>query len=58
MGGSIWLPVLIDPKIEKEKKEEVISDPSIQEMDLAQISEKEVYVRKANLVSLVLGNLI
>ena len=58
MGGSIWLPVLIDPKTEKEKKEEVISDPSIQEMDLAQISEKEVYVRKANLVSLVFGNLI
>ena len=58
MGGSIWLPVIIDPKTEKEKKEEVISDPSIQEMDLAQISEKEVYVRKANLVSLVFGNLI
>ena len=35
LGGSIWLPVIIDPKTEKEKKEEVISDPSIQEMDLA-----------------------
>ena len=58
LGGSIWLPVIIDPKTEKEKKEEVISDPSIQEMDLAQISEKEVYVRKANLVSLMIGNLI
>jgi hypothetical protein len=30
------------------------NDPSIREMDLAAISEKEVFVRKANLVSVIL----
>ena len=51
LSESIWLPVIIDSKTEKEKKEEILSDPSVKEMDLAQITEKEVYVRKADLVS-------
>jgi hypothetical protein len=41
----------LDPKIDKSKKEEILKDPSVKEMDLAQISEKEVFVRQANLVS-------
>jgi len=47
LSGSVWLPVLIEK--EEERKEEIAGDPSIREMDLAQISEKEVYVRKADL---------
>jgi len=36
----------------KNDKESLIrTDPDIKEMDLAAISEKEVFVRKANLVS-------
>ena len=49
--GSVWLPVVIDQK-ELQKKEEILSDPNVKEMDLAKITEKEVYVRKADLVSL------
>lgn len=45
----MWLPVILDNKIDKEKREEILSDPSVKEMDLAEISEKEVFVRKANL---------
>jgi hypothetical protein len=41
--GSIWLPVFTEEEKVKAK-----------EMDLAAISEKEVYVRKADLVSLIL----
>ena len=42
---SVWVPVIQDLRsIDK-------NDPDIQEMDLAAISEKEVFVRKANLVS-------
>lgn len=46
--------MIIDSRTEKEKKEEILSDPSVKEMDLAQITEKEVYVRKANLVRSIL----
>jgi hypothetical protein len=31
--------------MEKGKKEELLSDPNVKEMDLAAISEKEVFVR-------------
>ena len=41
----------IDPKDEKNKN--VMQDPNVKAMDLAAISEKEVFVRKANLVSLI-----
>jgi len=37
--------------MEKQKKEELLKDPCVKEMDLAEISEKEIFVRKANLVS-------
>lgn len=50
--GSVWLPVLLESKMEKAARETILSDPSIQEIDLAEISEKEVFVRKANLVIL------
>lgn len=45
LTGSVWMPVLIDNKMEAEKKEELLSDPNVKEMDLAAISEKEVFVR-------------
>jgi hypothetical protein len=45
----------LDPKIDKSKKEEILKDPSVKEMDLAQISEKEVFVRQANLVSIYIS---
>jgi hypothetical protein len=48
--GSVWLPVLLESKMEKMAREAILSDPSIQEIDLAEISEKEVFVRKADLV--------
>lgn len=51
LNGSVWLPVIIDNKMEKQKKEELLKDPCVKEMDLAEISEKEIFVRKANLVS-------
>lgn len=39
--------MIVDSKSEKYHMKE---DPNIKEMDLAAISEKEVFVRKANLV--------
>jgi len=42
LSGSVWLPVT--------DKASLKDDPNIKEMDLAAISEKEVFVRKANLV--------
>ena len=42
------MPVIIDSQKEKDK---MLQDPTVKEMDLAAISEKEVFVRKANLVS-------
>lgn len=50
MTGSVWLPVIIDNKIDKKANDKMLSDPSIKEIDLAEISEKEVFVRKADLV--------
>lgn len=44
---SVWIPVVQDPK------QVIKDDPDISEMDLAAISEKEVFVRKANLVSII-----
>jgi vacuolar protein-sorting-associated protein 4 len=49
LTGSVWMPILVDPKDEKNKA--VFDDPNVRPMDLAAISEKEVFVRKANLVS-------
>jgi hypothetical protein len=45
---SVWLPVVVDSKEQLEDLTK--SDPNIKEMDLAAISEKEVFVRKANIV--------
>lgn len=47
LTGSIWLPVINDK--DKEEDEENY-DQNVKEMDLAEISEKEVFVRKADLV--------
>lgn len=45
------MPVIIE---KSQDKDEVISkDPTIKEMDLAAISEKEVFVRKANIVTTI-----
>ncbi len=46
----MWLPVLIESKTEKGQRESILSDPTIKEIDLAEISEKEIFVRKADLV--------
>lgn len=43
LNGSVWMPVT--------DKNQYKDDPNVKEMDLAAISEKEVFVRKANLVS-------
>ena len=43
------MPIVVDTKSDKDRV--VLDDPDIKEMDLAAISEKEVFVRKANLVS-------
>lgn len=48
LRGSVWIPVIVDSKMDKSY---ILEDPNIKEMDLAAISEKEVFVRKANLVS-------
>ncbi|CDW90465.1 aaa family protein [Stylonychia lemnae] len=45
LTGSIWMPVIVDSKTDKQAL--LKDDPSIKEMDLAAISEKEVFVRKA-----------
>ena len=50
LTGSVWMPLLIDPKDEKNNKI-LLEDPNVKAMDLAAISEKEVFVRKANMVS-------
>ncbi len=38
-----------------EKKNGELQDPNVKEIDLAQISEKEVFVRKADLVNTTLS---
>lgn len=40
------------PVIVENKKDEILSNPDVREMDLAAISEKEVFVRKANIVNI------
>jgi hypothetical protein len=52
LTGSVWLPVIIENKIEKGTNDKIMNDPSIKEIDLAEISEKEVFVRKADLVKI------
>lgn len=44
----MWMPVIIDNKGDKEQ---IMKDPCIKEIDLAAISEKEIFVRKANIVN-------
>ena len=46
--GSVWMPVIAE---NQQDKETFAKDSTIKEMDLAAISEKEVFVRKANLVT-------
>ena len=46
LTGSVWMPVVVENKSERE----LLKDPNVREMNLAAISEKEVFVRKANLV--------
>ncbi len=58
LTGSVWLPVILESKTDKGANDKVLSDPSIKEIDLAEISEKEVFVRKADLVYLLLINII
>ena len=54
---SVWLPVVVESKEQLEDLTK--SDSNIKEMDLAAISEKEVFVRKANIVrSFVCSNFI
>lgn len=48
---SVWLPVIVE---NKNQLEQILkNDPTVKEMDLAEISEKEVFVRKANIVSFI-----
>lgn len=49
--SSVWLPVNQDSSNNME--EMIKNDESIKEIDLAQISEKEIFVRKADLVRLI-----
>lgn len=52
---SIWMPIIIDNKSsDKAYRDDILKDPNIREMDLAEISEKEVFVRKADLVGLLI----
>jgi hypothetical protein len=51
LNSSVWLPIIVDPNSKKEIDPTVLNDPSVKEMDLAEISEKEVFVRKADIVS-------
>ena len=48
------MPVIVDSVKSKQGKDDPLDDPNVQEMDLAAISEKEVFVRKADLVSNIL----
>ncbi len=53
--GSVWIPV-VENKQEKGDSQAALNDPSIKEIDLSQISEKEVFVRKADLVISLLSH--
>jgi hypothetical protein len=48
----VWLPVVIENKFDKKSKDEVLKDPAVLEIDLAEISEKEIFVRKASMVTI------
>ena len=51
LDGSIWMPIIIDNKnVDKAYRTDILKDPDVMEMDLAKISDKEVFVRKADLV--------
>ena len=45
LKASVWIPVNLE-----ESKDEKLKDPDVKEIDLAAISEKEIYVRRANIV--------
>ena len=46
--GFVWQPVCVDPSSEDFERS-AAEDPSVKELDLANISERSVFVRKANL---------
>ena len=53
LSSSIWMPIIIDNKnCDKTYRDDILRDPEVKEMDLAEISEKEVFVRKADMVSI------
>jgi len=47
-SAEAWVPVCTDPKSDDFKPEE-LNDPAVKEIDLMLISEKEIFVRKANI---------
>jgi hypothetical protein len=51
LNSSIWIPIITDATSKQPKDGSSLSDPNVKEMDLAEISEKEVFVRKADLVN-------
>lgn len=53
LTGSVWMPVIIENRNDLKTQKELIKDPNVKEMDLAAISEKEVFVRKADIVRFV-----
>lgn len=46
--GFVWQPVCVDPSSEDFERS-AAEDPSVKELDLANISERSIFVRKANL---------
>ena len=47
------MPVVLDNKIDRDSKEKLLNDPAIKEIDVASISEKDIFVRKADIVYLL-----
>ena len=46
--GIVWMPVCTDPKSE-DYNPYILEDNDVRQLDLLQISEKRIFVRKANL---------
>jgi len=49
LSKSAWIPIIAESKGQLEQI--MKNDPQVKEMDLAALSEKELFVRKANIVS-------
>ena len=45
--GLVWMPVCTDPKSD-EYNPYIFDDPDVKKLDLLLISEKKIFVRKAN----------